>query len=574
MAKYRITAPDGGTYEVTAPDDATQEQVLAYAQQNYQQPEAAAAPQAQANTAERPIDPSEGGSTLQFATPWKTYDTGIPLSQGVTRGLAGLGKSAVDTVEGIGQLTGMVDTAAVDERRKLDAPLMSTGAGLAGNLIGQVAQIGVPVGGLAKGASFAGRAAPYVGAAARAGTFSAAQGVGEGESRAGNAAQGAAWGVAGQGVASGLGKMAASAKEAISPAVRQSIESARAAGIPLHLSQVTDSRFLKGASAVLNNLPFTGASKAAGKQQEAFNRAVSRSFGADASLLTDDVMKAARQRIGHVYDDVFARNEVGLTQLDLGRMAQIEKAAIQDMTADQSAVVSRQFQKIIDDFADGKVSGDKYQSLRGSLSDAADQGQAGKAIKALRKALDDAAFRSVGGADAKALKRANSMWANMRTTQDALKQVSGASGNVRPASLWPLVRKGSTPEMRELAKVGQNVLKKEIANSGTPERELIYRLLGLGGAGTLGGIGLPALGQTALLGMGAGRAMNSPLVAMMLGQGKPINALARAAKPAPRLLPAAANASGLSLDISGGRKATPAEIAADEEIVRRSKGGR
>lgn len=35
MAKYRITAPDGGTYEITAPDNATQDQVLAYAQANY-----------------------------------------------------------------------------------------------------------------------------------------------------------------------------------------------------------------------------------------------------------------------------------------------------------------------------------------------------------------------------------------------------------------------------------------------------------------------------------------------------------------------------------------------------------
>ena len=38
MAKYSITAPDGGTYEITAPDDATQEQVLAYAQSNYKAP--------------------------------------------------------------------------------------------------------------------------------------------------------------------------------------------------------------------------------------------------------------------------------------------------------------------------------------------------------------------------------------------------------------------------------------------------------------------------------------------------------------------------------------------------------
>jgi hypothetical protein len=35
MATYRITAPDGETYEVTAPDDASQDQVLAYAKQNF-----------------------------------------------------------------------------------------------------------------------------------------------------------------------------------------------------------------------------------------------------------------------------------------------------------------------------------------------------------------------------------------------------------------------------------------------------------------------------------------------------------------------------------------------------------
>lgn len=36
MAKYEITAPDGNRYEITAPDNATEDQVLAYAQQNYQ----------------------------------------------------------------------------------------------------------------------------------------------------------------------------------------------------------------------------------------------------------------------------------------------------------------------------------------------------------------------------------------------------------------------------------------------------------------------------------------------------------------------------------------------------------
>lgn len=35
MAKYRITAPDGNKYDITAPDDATEDQVISYAQQNY-----------------------------------------------------------------------------------------------------------------------------------------------------------------------------------------------------------------------------------------------------------------------------------------------------------------------------------------------------------------------------------------------------------------------------------------------------------------------------------------------------------------------------------------------------------
>ena len=35
MATFTVTAPDGKEYDITAPEGATQEQVLAYAQQNY-----------------------------------------------------------------------------------------------------------------------------------------------------------------------------------------------------------------------------------------------------------------------------------------------------------------------------------------------------------------------------------------------------------------------------------------------------------------------------------------------------------------------------------------------------------
>ncbi len=38
MAKYRITSPEGQSYDITAPDDATEDQVMAYARENFSKP--------------------------------------------------------------------------------------------------------------------------------------------------------------------------------------------------------------------------------------------------------------------------------------------------------------------------------------------------------------------------------------------------------------------------------------------------------------------------------------------------------------------------------------------------------
>jgi hypothetical protein len=86
---------------------------------------------------------------------------------------AGVGKSLYDTGRGIGQLVGVVNANDVEAARKQDAPLMDSGAGLAGNIVGQIGQMAVPVpaGAAAKAASWAGKFAPVVGAAARSGVF-------------------------------------------------------------------------------------------------------------------------------------------------------------------------------------------------------------------------------------------------------------------------------------------------------------------------------------------------------------------------------------------------------------------
>lgn len=500
---------------------------------------------------------------------------------GAERVMAGLGRSIVETWRGIQQMAGFRSDEQVARDRQLDEALLGTTGGAVGNLAGGALQMLAPVPGAAAArlGAVAGRSAPYVGAAARAAAFSGAQTVGEGESRGGNAAIGGALGAVGQGVAAGAGRLASNAKAKLTPAVQSAIENARAAGIPLHLSQVTNSRFLKTLGSVANQLPFTGAGKAAQRQQEAFNRAVSRGFGEDASSLGDDVLRAARERIGAVYDDIYSRNNVMLDDAALNKLASIEQSASRNLPRDEAAIVKNQIDDIIEATQNGGMPGAMYQAFRTDRLMPMESGsrsfQTGL-IREIRKALDDAAERSVGPEDAKALAQARRQWRNLRTSEKALSQVAGAGGDVRPAALWPIVNqsKGATPEMRELARIGQVVLKDPIPNSGTPERQLIYRLLGLGGAGTMAGVSAPSLAGLALGGAAAGRVMNSPLAALALGQGRPMAGLSRLVQPAPRLLPAAGPLVTGELDVVGGRQATPEDIERDAEIVRRARSKR
>jgi hypothetical protein len=128
------------------------------------------------------------------------------------KAFAGAGKAASDLGLGIRQITGNASQAEVDEVKKRDAQLMDTGAGMAGNVAGNVAMAVIP--GL--GAAGAGKAvgAPLLqaggkyllsspatlGGAVTQGTMGAVQSglqpVATGESRAGNTMLGAVGGAA------------------------------------------------------------------------------------------------------------------------------------------------------------------------------------------------------------------------------------------------------------------------------------------------------------------------------------------------------------------------------------------
>jgi hypothetical protein len=72
------------------------------------------------------------------------FDTTADPAEGMSgtdKFLAGAGKAFTDLARGAGQMVGMVDREDVAASRKRDAPLMRTGAGMAGNVTGNIAAL-------------------------------------------------------------------------------------------------------------------------------------------------------------------------------------------------------------------------------------------------------------------------------------------------------------------------------------------------------------------------------------------------------------------------------------------------
>jgi hypothetical protein len=145
MPVYTLQGPDGRTYEIEGPAGATAEQLAQFVQ---------SVPKEQLP---KGYDPTEGMS-------------------GFDKAMAGMGKAVADAGLGLRQVGARLFGSQEDvkrlqqevaERRAQDAPLMGTGAGMLGNVGGQVAMALLP-GGVLRGAGSALAMAPNAGRIAQA----------------------------------------------------------------------------------------------------------------------------------------------------------------------------------------------------------------------------------------------------------------------------------------------------------------------------------------------------------------------------------------------------------------------
>lgn len=509
------------------------------------------------------------------------YDPASPEYQakyGATAGMsgldkfrAGMGKAFTDTGRGLEQLAVEGARAVLpgaagdfllgnkadelraqqDEIARRDAPLMQTGAGLAGNVAGHVAEVMVPGGVTARAASMprlaaAGRALMNPSTYRAAGAVGAAQGaalpVGTEDSRLRNVATGAALGMTGNAAANTLARVARPVGSTLSAAGQRAVRTLEDAGVPLDAAQRSGNALLGRLKSGLTDNPYTAGPQLAAleRQQTGFNRAALRTIGADADTATPDVMAAARSRIGQMFDQ--AADTAGTIPLgadDLRSIVAIRDEAGRVLNDGRiGAQVSNILSKIDDA---GHLDARTYQQIRGELDLLAGQRDVSPYAVRLRRALDDA----LAGASPEAamiLRQARPMWGNLMRIEDAVAR--NADGNIAPGALFNSYGKKATrgqsvygrgsQDLVQLARAGKQLLPDRLPNSGTAAR-----IAGQLAPAAVVGIGAQALSgdpETALkyaaLTYGIPRAvqfgLNNPTAARYLAQGMPPGLLSSA----------------------------------------------
>ncbi len=476
------------------------------------------------------------------------------------KSLAGAGKAYVDLGRGVKQIVssdaptmqGLITgdqrskvQQEVDEAKSLDAPLMRTGAGVAGNLGGNLA-LALPTAAI-PGAN------TYTGAALIGAGMNALQPTASGESRLFNMGAGAVGGAAGQLAGNLVGRIAQPVASRLTPEEQKLADAAVRNNIPLSSGQVTGSKPLQITESVLENLPFTSGASIAQKdaQKQAFNRAVLAKAGIADDTATATTLGAQKSALGKQFEDIAGRNVLDFNKPVNGqplvdKLSSIATNASRKLTPDKSQGVKN----VVDDILSqvdqkGVMPGTNYQGWRTDLRllGKGDDYEA-SVYQGIKKALDTTFKDQISGADSAAWNQASREYGNLKIILDAMGGAGAGTkvGNISPAQLESALTKSIGREgkalgrgdLNELSAVGRKYVGESIPDSGTAQR-MLYQALLTGGGGGLGAGAALATGHDPLQGLayGAGATGASlllPKLVQSLIQNQPVkNYIARQA---------------------------------------------
>lgn len=499
-----------------------------------------------ANAVTDAIIPSANAATPQSANPFDQFDA--PASSAtapkqttpatpqaapnptdgnsfVQNTAIGIGKAFTDLGQGVGQrlrsvtgdslgnTLGLPTQADVDEKRRLDAPLMQTSGGKVGNFVGNAAPALATA--LIPGAQ--GLAGSMVTGAILGGVAPTATG----ESVLGNTAAGAAGGLAGYGIGKGIARV-------VSPnaSTNAQLQLLKDEGVKPTIGQTLGGAW-NTAEQKLQSVPILGdaiTSARAGTRDQlntaAFNRALSPiGKEAQAGIIGRDGVQSVKTALGDAYNKLIPN-----LQFKTDPQFGAEMTSLSNMVANGNVPpkFATQFNNIIKNEVtsrmtpQGAMDGQSFKNLESSLGQKIkdfsgsmdpDQRSLSNALQEVLNSARSALSRS-NPQYADQLTSINKGYANYATIRRAASGVGANEGVFTPAQLQSAVRAGDKSAgkgafatgnglMQDLSEAGKTVLGNNYPDSGTAGRVM-------GGLGALATGALhPAIPATLLAGAGA-----------------------------------------------------------------------
>lgn len=416
---------------------------------------------------------------------------------------------------------------AEDERRRLDAPLLSTKEGSLGAIGGAV--------GTALPAMLIPGGQTVGGGALVGGALGLLQPVGSEDSRVSNTAVGAAFGGLTPAALNVAGRVARPVRNALNPEGRAAVEGLKEAGVPLSVAQQTGSRAAQAVERTLADNPVTAPAmgQQLAKRVRAFTRSAMRTVGEDVDTASPTALNAARTRIGSVMDDIESKYALKATPKAIKELADIEAEAAR-VLPDGGKQIQAQIENIRRIAAEngGAIPGKSARLIRSELQKVAAQPGAGEYAMKLREVIDDATQRAAQGTDDFArYQKARAQYRNLKAIENAVAD----DGTISAARLAQRLKSGKhtrnsyrygtgDAELSTLARNMSMVLDR-FPNSGTASR--VGQQLALPGALAAGsalmGGDMQDAAKWAAVGWGgpklAAALMNNPATANYLANG-------------------------------------------------------
>lgn len=419
---------------------------------------------------------------------------------------AGAGKAFFDLGRGVSQMPGLLGPmslmfprtteAQVDEVKKRDAPLMSTKAGIGGNIIGNV--------GIAAPTMFIPGVNTYTGSALVGSALGAAQPVGTQDSRLANTAIGGIAGMIGKyggdkignwaanvrpnkmsaearaaadaaaeanasigagqagaansvtgslearlaGGGSGFGSVGDDASAALTRSQQQLLGRGKELGMRFTPGEATGSKALQQMEAKLSSQPMTSGPFFALKDanQKALNREVAAAIGESADTVDNVVLDRAMTRIGNVFES--AKDDVART-IDPGDFSALYSGIQQELRGISKGFESHELVADLVNLAkNGAATGKQLQPLTSKLGKAAykemsqqnGDRELGLALYRVKDYVDDILQSGMSAKQSATFGQARGQYRNLINILSRTNIVNPSSGNVSGRSLAQMLQ--------------------------------------------------------------------------------------------------------------------------------------